>query len=227
MDDDEVKAERIAAMGPELGRLFHELANELFVLHDNWREYKALFYTSEKCVEVLIRAADRFFGILQQQLFEDMLLHLARLTSKRRSAGHDVLTLQRLPDLITSDQLRVAVQQDVGDAVAKTAFATDWRHNYIAHRSLKIALSDDPSGMLAPATGEAVEAALGSVARVLNRIHGHYLHSDFRFDIPGGPGDALELLTVLSLGVRARDDREQRFAAGHPLPEDLTRPDCP
>lgn len=225
LEEDEVKQELLDAMGPDLAPVFHELVNELVVIHDDWREYSELFGTSPERIELLARAANRFFGVLQQTLFENTLLHLARLTSKKKSAGHDVLTIQRLPDLIPDEDLRKAVQHDVDEAIAKTAFAMDWRHNYLAHRSLPIALSDDLTGKLAPASRGHVEDGLKALATVLNRIHEHYVHSELSFDIVGGPGDALDLLRVLQDGVKAHDAREKRFESGKLLTEDLQLPD--
>jgi hypothetical protein len=56
LDEDDVKRERLTAMGPHLGPVFHELANELAVLNDNWREYRELFGTSSERIDLLARA---------------------------------------------------------------------------------------------------------------------------------------------------------------------------
>ena len=105
-------------------------------------------------------------------------------------------------------------------AVARTEFARDWRNRHIAHRDL--ALSVDPASKgLAEASRLRVREALEAIAAVMSRIHSRYTGADLSFDIPGGPGDALDLLRLLREGQRSEREREERFRAGKPLPEDL------
>jgi hypothetical protein len=40
---------------------------------------------------------------------------------------------------------------------------------------------------------------------VLNGVHQHFLQSELSFDVAGAPGDAMDLLHVLNIGVSARE----------------------
>lgn len=225
MDDDEAEAELTAAMGPELGAVVHQLSNELVAVLDDWREYRQLFGTSEKRIDLLARAANRFFGVLQETLFETTLLHIARLTDAPEPGRKPALTIRRLESLITDPVLRGSVSHRVSRALKCAQFARDWRNRHIAHRDLLLAL-DKPTDPLAVASRKRVQVALDAIANVLNHLHMHYLQ--FRHDyrlIPGGPGDALDLLAVLSLGVKAREARDRRLEAGESLPGDSEPPD--
>src|SRR5687768_5435358 len=108
---EEVRAEQVTRMGNTLGSQFHELYNEFIWLNDKWREYTELFGTSPERINLLDRAAPRFFAFLQHALFEDTLLHIARLTDSPRSGGHHTLSIQRLPQLIDNPQLKADVSK--------------------------------------------------------------------------------------------------------------------
>ncbi len=84
---EESKADHVAAMGVELGEFYSALWHELAWIHSKWAEYVTLFGTTSTRVELLNQAAPRFFRTIQDSLWEDVLLHIARLTDSPRSAG--------------------------------------------------------------------------------------------------------------------------------------------
>ena len=74
-------------MGPRLGPVYNALWNEVAWLHAKLHEYKQLYGEKPARLELLNRAAGLFFRIVQDTLWEDTLLYLARLTDPPRSAG--------------------------------------------------------------------------------------------------------------------------------------------
>ena len=219
LSSDDVRREQIEALGPELGPYFHELYVEVAWIRDKWREFQELFGTSPERIDILNGAASRFFGMVHNALWEDTLLHLSRLTDAAKMGKRENLTLYRLPALIEEPTLRVDVDALVAVAIAKCAFARDWRNRHIAHRDQSLTL--DPNALqLAHASRLTVQEALAAVTDVIVRIHEHYL-GGISLDIPGGPGDALDLLRVLRDGLDAQRAREHRFTTGTLLPEDL------
>ena len=96
LTNDEVRAETVAALGSPLGELFHSLENQLVWVHLKWQEYLQLFGDSQQRVDLLNSTAPAFFHELQRALWEDILLHLCRLTDKLKSAGKPTLTLRQL-----------------------------------------------------------------------------------------------------------------------------------
>jgi hypothetical protein len=136
---DEARQSYIAAMGSELGPLCFELWNECVLLHWKWEEYVTLFGTSPGRINLLNDSAGAFFRIVQDSLWEDILLHISRLTDPPRSSGKDNLTLQRLARLV-EDQLQPPLRTLLTTCSAACAFARDWRMRRIAHRDLALAL---------------------------------------------------------------------------------------
>ena len=68
---DEVRAEYVRLMGPELGTTFCALYNEFSWLHMRWRQYAQLFGKKPSRVDLLNRAGGLFFRIVQDSLWED------------------------------------------------------------------------------------------------------------------------------------------------------------
>src|SRR6266496_1267585 len=94
---DEAKADNVRRMGKQLGELYHALWQEAAWLHIKWEEYISLFGTKPSRVELLNRAAPSFFRFVEDSLWEDMTLHVARLTDPPKSKGRANLTIQLLP----------------------------------------------------------------------------------------------------------------------------------
>lgn len=221
LSEEQVEQQYIDAMGAELGRLFHCLWKECAWLHLKWNEFVALFGTSAERVDLVNKAAPAFFRLVQDSVWEGILLHICRLTDPPQTMGKDNLTLRRLPPLVLST-LRPKVEQIVEVARLRCEFARDWRKRHIAHRDLGLALGG-PAIPLATATKNSVSDALAGVATVLNLIEGHYLnHSAVMYDrMIGGLGNAESLLYVLRDGIEADAARERRLRSGQVLPEDI------
>jgi hypothetical protein len=192
-------------MGPELGEVFHELGRELSWLHIKWQQYVALFGTSEEQVLIMNETAASFFYIVQNALWEDTLLHLARLTDRPATMGKENLTLFRLESLVSREHKdRVAL---LSQAVReKTMFAIDWRMRQLAHRDLDLALNRSAKP-LEPASQLKVREALQAMADLLNEIDRAYRDSETRFE-PIPPREGAEaLLDVLREGLGAMEQK--------------------
>jgi len=220
---EEVQKEHVDTLGPDLGPVYHALYNECAWLHIKWHQFLVLYCTKPERIELLNRSAGLFFRIIQDTLWEDTLLHVARLTDQPRSMGKDNLTIQRLPPLISDSAFRDDIQRLVTAAIDITAFARDWRNKHIAHRDLALALKEGPK-KLPPASRSQVKEALQAVSRVLQRISEFYFKSEIRFDMVSEPNDAETLLYVIRDGVEAEERRMQRLREGKIEPEDIQRP---
>ena len=118
-------------------------------MHIKWGQYRQLFAQSQRRVDLINQAAGHFFRILQDALFEDIILHLARLTDPAQS-GHkhksqDNLSLWRL-QMLVPETLSVEVADLVQEALAACSAPRVWRNKRLAHRDLTVALAtaDDP-----------------------------------------------------------------------------------
>jgi hypothetical protein len=193
MSSEELLEQACRAMGPELGSVYHALKSELVRLHMKWRQYRLLYAESPERIEVLNQAASHFFGILQEVLLEDVVLHIARLSDSEKSVGKENLSFRRLPSLISDKDLAVEVGSLVGSALTACGFARDWRNRRLAHGDLALALasSKDPLPGISRAD---IEGAMLSIRTLLNRLSGHYIDSEVIYQLlitNGGGVDSL------------------------------------
>lgn len=137
---EQVRAEHLKKLGPELGPVFSELSDDFSWLQVKWAEYRELYATSSGRINLLNAAAGVFSRILQDTLWEDALLHLCRLTDPARMGNKQNLSIQALPELCHDPALRQEIAQLVEQAMAATSFARDWRNRRIGHRDLRLAL---------------------------------------------------------------------------------------
>ena len=226
MNNDEAREKDIAEMGPELGPVYHELSNECAWLHLKWQEFVELYGTQPERIDLLNAAAGVFFRVVQDALWDDTMLHLARLTDRTESFGKTNLTLLGLPALIGDAEFREEIQSLVKEARSKTDFARDWRNRRIAHRDLSLALQQHAEP-LAQASRLQVKEALSAISAVLKRISQHCTNADLTFDVIAGHGDAESLLYVIRDGLEADERRRARLRDGNINPEDLRPPRVP
>ena len=217
---EEVKQRHIDVLGEDLGVLYHALWNELAWLYSKWGEYEELFGKKPSRIELINKVAGHFFRIVQDSLWEDCLLHIARLTDPPKSAGKENLSIRRLPDLIEEDVLKRKVAELVEISIDKAEFCRDWRNRRIAHKDLGLALSTGAEP-LKPASQAKVKEALRAISDVMNAISAHYMDSTTFYEgVGGSPGGAISLLYVLDDGLRAKEEWHARRKAGDYRPED-------
>lgn len=217
---EEAKLEYIKCMGKPLGKLFHALWQEVAWLHSKWAEYVELFGTKPSRIELLNEAAPLFFRIVQDSLWEDTILHIARLTDPPKSVGKDNLTIQAIPNLVNDPNNAQAISNLIQIAVQASDFCRDWRNRHIAHRDLKLAI-EEGIVPLESASRKKVKKAIHSIAEVLNAVTQHYCDSTSVFHIDGYPGGAASLLYVLDNGVKAERERRERIKRGEIREGDL------
>jgi len=92
---EQARARSVQVMGQELGETYEALGQEIVWLHSKWAEYAALYGTKESRVALLNKAAPRFARLIQDTLWEDIVLHIARLTDPPKSASKHNLTTHR------------------------------------------------------------------------------------------------------------------------------------
>jgi hypothetical protein len=217
----EILEQCIQDMGTELGGVYNELSSEVSWAHAKWNQYRQLYARSPERIDLLNQAASHFFGVLQELLLEDVILHLARLTDTPQIGRRDNLTLLRLPALIPDAQLSAEVTNLLDSVLTACASIRLWRNRRLAHRDLAIAMASttDPLPGISRAD---VEDALASMRAMLNRLAGHYWGSktDYQCVITSGR-DADSLVYYLQLGLRAEEQRQERLERGEFLPEDI------
>lgn len=207
---EESQKEYIEIMGEPLGKLFHALWQEVAWLYTKWGEYESLYGTNSGRIDLMNKAAPLFFGIVQDSLWEETILHIARLTDSPKSMGKENLSIQRLPILVEDEQLRNTLQGKIEEAIKSSEFCRDWRNRRIAHRDLKLAIEDGITPLKA-ASRKAIKDALSSIVAVLNTMSLHYKDSTTLFDAPSGYGGGESLLYVIDDGLRLDEQRKSRL----------------
>lgn len=159
------------ASAPEFERVLHLLKNEW--AHAEWtlQEFRDLFSDGER-LAVLNGVAGPLMALLQDVLWENLLLQVARLTDPVQTAGHKNLTFQQIPAFFTDQREKHReLGAHVQAAVDAAAFARDWRNRRIGHRDLEHTL-DRQAKPLEIASLERVDAALAAIHRILDTIGG-------------------------------------------------------
>jgi hypothetical protein len=220
---EEVEANYLKRLGTELGAAFYALHTETTWLFIKWEQFRTLYGTTPERIELLNEAAPLFFRVLQDSLWEDILLHISRLTDAPQSLGKTNLTIQGLPLLIGEPELREEVQVLVERAVEQSTFARDWRNRRLAHRDLALALKQS-TRELTEASREKVQKAAEAIAATLNCISLRKFESTTGYEYAQHPGDATSLLYVLLEGTTSERRRRDRLRRGEYLPEDLAPP---
>jgi hypothetical protein len=146
-------------------------------------------------------------------MHHDILLHLARLTDRRKKT----LRLQILPKLVPN-ALASEVRRLVQAAEDACRSATSSRNERLAHmgRSRALAGTFEP-----PPSRAEIEAALGAIRAILTRLESHYWQSPTAYYDFAAVGGADSLLYYLRKGARAEERGRERILQGKPLPEDL------
>lgn len=178
---DEVRADYISSMGQELGVGFYVLHIELIELHVLWQQYRQLFGDTADTVQLLNRTAGLFFKIVQDELWDSVLLGVSRMTDPPATGKNKNLTVQSLPLLITDPVLRVEAQLLCAKAVAEAAFAREHRNKRIAHQDHNY-LSNRNSSALSGISRAAVESMLAALRGVLNHLENHFRDSTVMYE---------------------------------------------
>lgn len=209
---EEVKANHIQSMGPELGEIFYFLKQEIFRLFVQWNEYVEAFGTNEKRIQLLNKAAGGFAKSVQDALWSDVLLGLTRVTDPAKTMGKENLSIAQLSTHVSSE-LFEEVSSLTEDAIKKTAFARDWRNRFLAHRDLLHA-RDRTARPLKSASRNSVREALDAVVAVMNSVEYHFENSRTIYCEARNQNDVVGLLYVLDDGFLFEEQRKSRVRSG-------------
>jgi len=218
----QAKADNMAKMGAEIGAIYSELWQEIAWINIKWAQYVELFGTNPERIDLLNQAAPSMFRTVQDTLWEDVLLHLARLADPPKSAGRANLSVRQLANLLANSPVGTKVASLASAALAACEFARDWRNRRLAHRDLELSLGQSVQP-IAAASRAAVKAALLALEETLNSVSSHYFGSTTLFELGLGSEDAVSLLYLLRDGLQSREDRLDRVRRGEYAPDDLKR----
>lgn len=195
------------AMGIELGHSFFALYKEVVWVHAKWQQYRVLFGSSSDQVALLNRTAGFFFKLVQDATWEDVLIHVARLTDPSASFGRRNLTIQMLPPMIRDVPLRGEVETLMNECLEKAKHAREHRNKRLAHRDL-IHATEPIAAPLREISRAHVEDVLLSFRALMNRIDLHYLDTTVMYEQFIAHSGAESLVSALR-----RAEREKKTSA--------------
>lgn len=162
----------------------------LFYTHNHWCRlfvifirYANLFGKSKERVELLNKTAGGFFGAVQDNFHNEIMLGICRLTDPAKIAGKSNLTIRLLPEFIKDSDLRQEVETKVSEAVALSKFARDRRNKFISHSDLAHATHETayvPSGSIVE-----IRAAIKSIHNPIRLIRMNIEDVDTRPSVIG------------------------------------------
>jgi hypothetical protein len=120
--------------GPEHGPVMVALSADLRILFIECEQWERLF-GSPAAVEILNQAAPSVAWLLQETLYDQILLDLAKLVDPVRSTGKANMTLRLLPGVVP-EAARAGVDSAVTEACTAAEFAKENRHKRLAHSDL-------------------------------------------------------------------------------------------
>ncbi len=178
---DEIRSGYISEMGQELGASFYELYRKLVELHVLWQQYRQLFGGDADTVHLLNRTSGLFFKIVQDELWDSVLLGVSRMTDPPTTGKKKNLTIQSLPPLISDTKLKGEVQDLCDKALVAAEFAREHRNKRIAHQDHDY-LSNRNSDPLSGISRTLVEEMLAALRAVLNRLDLHFRDSTVMYE---------------------------------------------
>jgi hypothetical protein len=183
-------------MGADLGAMYCDLNDHLLDILLLWKQYEQLFGVDPETVQLLNDSAPTFFGILQAQLWDGVMLGISRLTDPPVSAGKKTLSIKAIPPLVSDLNARARVEAAIDTASTNAEFTRTHRNKRIAHNDL-VHIQDRIANPLPPASRQKIKAGLDSICAVLEVLNGHYRQSTMLYDdivYDGGAGSVVSLL---------------------------------
>ena len=211
---EEAKQQYIKHMGKALGELFHYLWQEVSWVHMKWDEYIVLYGTKDSRINLMKESAPRFFGLIQDLMWEDIILGIARITDPPKSFGKDNLTIQKIPELIKDIDLKDDILKLINTVVESSDYCRDWRNRRLAHRDLQLAINEGIYPLKIATIGK-TKKVLHYITEVLNIVTLHLMGSttEFKKVIRSSEG-TLSLLYIIDDGLKAEAERRERIIQG-------------
>jgi len=191
-------------MGNELGDYFFHLWQEVAYLYLKWQEFIELFGNEPSTIETLNQTAPSFFHMIQKILWQDIILHIARLTDPAHTGRgkQKNFTLMQLSYLIKEEQLSQQIKSELKQLQSKVKTIRYWRHKRIAHIDFNLMMNKHATP-LPDVNKQYIEETLKMIMHIINAIEKNYTRTTTRFDLTITSNGALSMLFYLKNGLEA------------------------
>ena len=206
---EEAKQFRIEKLGREFGTFYHSLVNELYGLQTNWNEYRELFGENEERVKLLNKTAPLSFYVIQNVLWENLMLGISKITDPPKSAGEKNLTIQSIPYFVSDNALKTHLSNLISEIKEASKFCRDWRNRYIAHNDFNLKVGNQNALPLETASRTKFKVVLKKIHEFINLIESHYFDQEIYFEFLRNDRGALFLLRTLEDGWKYRNEEKE------------------
>lgn len=184
----------VASIGPE--DLLEIIKQDVFRLRYAWANFRYLFASEKKTVDVLNAVGPGFFGMAQRLMLDDVILRICRLTDPAANRNQENTTLKRLLQATgweTSDPAKHALflsKTRSADAASKDC--RDHRNKRISHADLQ---HSQKAFGLPDATMKMIDGAVTAIEQFIRDIN-YELHPGVEqsFQIIDGDRDVKQLM---------------------------------
>ncbi len=211
---EEVRQEMIDKMGVEFGSLFYSLRNELLWLTYRWIEFRELYGTKETRIEILNNSAPFLFYTIQNVLWENLLLGVAKIMDSPISMGKKNITFKSIPSFIKKDAFKEEILIILTQLERESMFCRDWRNRWIAHKDHALSVDKDIAKPLEVATRLKFRTALELMHKLYNNVSLNYLGSQTAFEFMFSDRGAISLLNLLEKGLRFEQESLEKKLNG-------------
>ena len=187
----------IVEPGTDYWTLFTALSNDLSELHVDWDQYRKLFGTNTRRVELLNKPAPGFFSRAQWMMLSHTAIVISRLLDPVSMGGKPNLVLTSVIDALDDPSqrtLQVELQSKLDDLKMLSAPVVALRHKRLAHRDKPVALGDTA---LDGISRELIENILEGIRDLMNHAQLTLKGSTTAWGYTSLPADGDALITAL------------------------------
>jgi len=159
-------------MPPSIEDLFGPINDDVTWLHTIWDLYLQLYGTNPKYLDVMNMSAPQFFAILENVLFEELILIVGRLTDAPRTSGHENASIERLIEEIEAENyaaLGASLRKRLQDFKTNYPGFKTWRNWRVGH-SDKLTVTKGSAFPMPAMPKNHVQAAVDELAAIMNEV---------------------------------------------------------
>lgn len=189
-------------LGPQFGKAYNYIWNEVCRLHLTWQQYEQLFRVSEEQIQVLNYFAARFFRTVQDVFIDDVILHICRLTDSEKGSGKKRLSLNYLVRFLAQSDVEGEYLKKLKVLLQCSEKMRTQRNQRIAHTSLNVALGMNQEVLPGISISD-VSDVIKCIDDVVNVIENRWLGGATSFNVLS-MGSAEQLAYFLQKQYKAR-----------------------
>ena len=180
---------------------YEELSQDLQNTYLKWKMFRQIFGPDSNAIDFLDDHAPSFFLAVHDSFISDFVISVSRFTdstSRTLTLNYVVEQLEKSTYSNLVKKLRVLQNEikTMSDPIKK------WRHNLIAHRSLK-SVGTSSSEPIPEVRWDQIEAILEKIAEALNTIKVYFTGTEIGYEDIITHGDGNEVLRLMRLGADA------------------------